>query len=172
MIRFSLWLARLGKVIHHALDHVGEAGDMGPHIAGGVGMNDVFPRRDLALIPGLGDDLRDVVPDGLRQAGGMNRNDVRLINRENIVNGLEQIGLPSEHGGAFGEGRRRRDRRLLEVPAQGAAVVGVAPLGAVAVGQAIMDAQGGVHRPDGLAGLGRVNGQGRAFRDFFWRMSQ
>ena len=135
-------------------------------------MNDVFPRRDLALIPGLGDDLGDVVPDGLRQAGGMDRNDVRLINRENIVDGLEQVGLPPEHGGAFGEGRRRRHRRLLEVPGQGAAVVGVAPLGAVAVGQAIMDAQGGVHGPDGLAGLGRVNGQGRAFRDFLWRMSQ
>ena len=102
----------------------------------------------------------------------MNRNDVRLINRENIVNGLEQIGLPAEHGGAFGEGRRRRHRRLLIVPGQGAAMVGVAPLGAVAVGQATVDAQGGVHGPDGLAGLGRVNGQGLAFRDFIWRMSQ
>ncbi len=98
----------------------------------------------------------------------MHRNDVRLINRENIVDGLEQVGLPAEHRGAFGEGRRRRHRRLLEVPGQGAAVVGVAPLGAVAVGQATVDAQGRVHGPDGLAGLGRVNGQGRAFRDFFW----
>ena len=70
-----------GEIVHHALDHVGEAGDMRPHVAGGVGMNDVFPRRDLALIPGLGDDLGDVVPDGLRQAGGMDRNDLRLINR-------------------------------------------------------------------------------------------
>ena len=102
----------------------------------------------------------------------MNRNDVRLINGEDVVDGLEQVGLPAEHGGAFGEGTGRRHHRLFVVPGQGAAVIGVAALGAVAVGQATVDAQGGVHGPDGLAGLGRVNGQGRAFRDFIWRMSQ
>ena len=69
----------LGEIIHHALDHVGEAGDMGPHVAGGVGMDDVFARGNLAFIPGLGDDLGDVVPDGLRQAGGMNRDDFGLV---------------------------------------------------------------------------------------------
>jgi len=73
---------------------------MGPHIAGGVGMNDVFPRRDLALIPGLGDDLRDVVPDSLRQAvvwTAMTSGSKREI----FVNGLGAGCLPAEHGGAF-----------------------------------------------------------------------
>ncbi len=55
---------------------------------------------------------------------------------------------------------------------QGAAMIGVAPLGAMAVGQAAVNPQGGVHGPDGLAGLGRVDGQGRAFFDFLGRMSQ
>ena len=161
-----------GEIIHHALDHVGEAGDMRPHVAGGVGMDDVFARGNLAFIPGLGDDLGDVVPDGLRQAGGMNRDDLGLIYGKDVVDGLEQVGLPPEHGGAFGEGTRPRHHRLLVVPGQGAAVIGAAALGAVAVGQATVDAQGGVHGPDGLAGLGRINGQGRAFRDFTGCMSQ
>jgi hypothetical protein len=102
----------------------------------------------------------------------MNRNDLRLIDGKDVVDGLEQVGLPPEHGGAFGEGTRPRHHRLFEVPGQGAAVISVAPLGAVAVGQATVDAQGGVHRPDGLAGLGRINVQGRAFRNFLGCVSQ
>ncbi len=160
------------EIIHHALDHVGEAGDMGAHVARGVGMDDVAARRDLAFVPGLGDDLGDVVPDGLRQAGGMHGDHFGLIDREDVVDGLEQVGLPAENRGAFGEGAGGRHHRLLEVPGQGAAMVGVAPLGAVAVRQAAVDPQGGVHGPDGLAGLGRIDGQGRAFFDFLGCMSQ
>ena len=36
----------------------------------------------------------------------------------------------------------------------------------MAVRQGVMDAQGRVHPADRLAGLGRVDGQGRAFGDF------
>ena len=36
----------------------------------------------------------------------MNRNDLGLIYGKDVVDGLEQVGLPPEHGGAFGEGAR------------------------------------------------------------------
>ena len=55
--------------------------------------------------------------------------------------------------------------RLLVVPGQGGAVVGAATLGPVAVGETSLDAKGRVHGADGLAGLGRVDGERLAFLD-------
>jgi len=51
------------------------------------------------------------------------------------------------------------------VPGQLAAVVGAAALASVTVRQAAMHAQGGVHRPDRLAGLGRVDLERSALGD-------
>ena len=42
----------------------------------------------------------------------------------------------------------------------------------MAVRQAAVDAERGVHGPDGLAGLGRVDDQGAAIGDFLGRVSE
>ena len=91
-------------MIDHALDHVGEAGHVRADVAGRVGMDDVLARGNLAFVAGLGDDLGDVVADGLREAGGMHGDHVGLVDGEDIVDGLQQVGLAAEHRGAFGEG--------------------------------------------------------------------
>ncbi len=72
-------------------------------IAGCVGMNDVFAFRDEFLVLCGGDDLWNIITDGFRQARGVDRNDVRLIYRKDIMNGLEQVALAAEYGRAFGE---------------------------------------------------------------------
>jgi len=46
----------------------------------------------------------------------MDRNDVRLINRKDIVNGLEQIGLPPNTEAPSVKADVAADGRLLEMP--------------------------------------------------------
>ncbi len=135
-------------------------------------MEDVFAFGYAAVGPGFVDDLGDVVADGFRQAGGMHRDDIRLVDRKDVVDGLQQVGLAAEHRGAFGKGAGGSHDRLLVVPGEGAAVVGVAPLGTVAVGQAAMDPEGCIHRPYGLAGFGRVDSERRALLDVRGGMSE
>ena len=129
-------------------------------------MNHPLAGRDLPFVPRLGDDLGDVVADGLRQAGRVDGNHVGIVDGENVGNGLQQVGLPAEHRRALGEGTGRGHDRLLVVPRERAAVVRAAALRAVAVRQAVMDSQGRVHGADRLAGLGRIDGQGLALGHF------
>ena len=56
------------EVVDHGLGHAGEPGDVRPDIAGRVGMEDVLALGDFAVVLRLGDDLVDVVADGLGQA--------------------------------------------------------------------------------------------------------
>ncbi|MPN32202.1 hypothetical protein SDC9_179678 [bioreactor metagenome] len=78
---------------------------------------------------------------------------VRVVGGEHGVEALEQVGLPAEHRGTLGERAGRGHHRLLEVPGQMAAVIGAAPLRPMAIGQATVDAEGGVQSADRLAGL-------------------
>ena len=84
LIVSPLLLGRLGEVVDHALDHVGKAGDVRADVAGRVGVDDVLARRNLALVAGLVDDLRDVVADGLRQAGRVDGDHVGIVDGEDV----------------------------------------------------------------------------------------
>ena len=143
-------------------------GDVRADVAGSVGVNDILARRDLLLVARLADDLRDVVADGLRQAGRVHGDHVGLVDREDVLDRLEQVRLAAEDRGPLGEGAGGGHDRLLVVPRERAAMVGAAALRAVAVRQAAMDPQGRVHRADRLAGLGGIDGQRLAFDDLRW----
>ena len=101
----------------------------------------------------------------------MDGDHIGVVDGKDIVDRLDQVGLTAEHRRTFGEGTGGCQYRIFIMAGQGTAMVGTAPLRAVAVGQAAMNAEGGVHRTDGLAGLGRINGQGLARFDFFGGMS-
>ena len=77
-----------------------------------------------------------------------------------------RLAWPPKTDGAFGEGAGGGHDRLLVVPRQRAAMVGAAALRAMAVRQAAVNAERGIHGADGLAGLGRVDRQRLALRDF------
>ena len=126
----------------------------------------------MPLVAGLGDDLRDVVADGLRQAGRVDGDHVRVVDGEDVLDRLEQVRLAAEDRRAFGERAGGGHDRLLVVPGERAAVIRAAALRAVAVRQAVVDAQGRVHGPDRLAGLGRIDRQRLAFDDFRGGVSQ
>jgi len=102
-------------------------------------MEYMFPRGDLSLFHRFVGDLENVITDGFGKAGGMNCNNIRVIGGENIVNGLDQVGLSAENRGAFGKGTGGGHDGLPVVAGQGAPVIGAAPLRSVAVGQAIMN---------------------------------
>ena len=55
-----------------------------------------LPGGDLLLVAGLVDDLRDVVADGLRQAGRVHGDHVGLVDGEDVLDRLEQVGLAAE----------------------------------------------------------------------------
>ncbi len=151
---FLLRLAiRLREVGDHRLAHVREPGDVGAHVTGRVGMDDDLAFRDLRLL----DDAGDVVADRLAQAGGVDGHDVGVVDLEDVLDRRLQVRRPAEDRGAFGERARGGHDRVPEVAGQVHAVVGAAALRAVAVGQAAVDAQRGVHGPERLAGLGRVD---------------
>jgi hypothetical protein len=156
----------------HGLDHVGEAGHMGAHITGRGGADDVLALGNLPFPKRLGLDLFQIIADGLGETRGIYGDDLRLVHGKDVVDGLEQVGLTAEYRSAFGKRAGGGGDGLLVVPCQRASVVGTATLGTVAVRQAPVDAQGCVHGPDGLAGLGRIDRQGAALGYFFWCMSQ
>ncbi len=97
---------------------------------------------------------------------------LRIVQREDVRQRLEHVRLAAEHRGTLGERAGGRADGFLVVAGQGAAVIGAAALGAVAVRQAAVDAERRVHGADGLAGLGRVDGQGLALGDFLGGMSE
>jgi len=164
--------ARALGELGHALAHAGEAGDMAAHVRGGVAVDDVLALGNEPLLGRLVADLLDVVADGLRQARGVHGDDLGVVDGEDVLDGLQQVGLAAEHARALGEGAGGCGDRLLVVPGQRAAVIGAAALAAVTVGQAAVDAQRRVHGADGLTGLGRIDGHGVAVHDLFWGMPE
>ena len=157
---------RLGKVVDHRRGHVRETCRRGADIARRVRVDDELTLGDQPVLPGLLGDLRDVVADRLRQARRVDRDNVGFVDREDVVDRLQQVRLAAEHGRAFGERTRSCHDRLFVVPRERAAVIGTAALRAVAVRQAAADAECRVHRPDRLARLGRVDRQGLSLGDF------
>ncbi len=156
----------LGQVVHDPCGHVGESGDMGTGIAGGIGVDDGFPFGDRSHIPGLADDLRNVVPNRFGKAGGVDRDHLGIVDVENVGNGLEQISLPPEDGRPFREGTRRGQNRFFVMAGQGTAVVGATALRTVAVRHTLVYPQRGVQSADRLTGLGGIECQRLAFQNF------
>ena len=138
---------------------------MASHITGSTRVQYIFAFRNLAVRHGLAENLGNIIPDGFGQAGGVDRYDLRLINRKNIMDRLQQVRLASEHGGPFRKGTGGGHDWLPVVTGQCRPVIGVTPLGAVAMGETAVNAQGSIHGPYGLAGLGRINGQRFSFCD-------
>ena len=171
-VDLAVFLARGLGQIGHGLDHVGEAGHVRADVAGGRGADQGLALRYVALFPGLVKDLVEIVANGLRQTGGMHGDHLRVVDGENVVDRLQQVGLTAEHRSAFGERTGGRGNRLLVMPGQSAAVVGAAALGPMAVGETALDAQRCVHGADGLAGLGRIDGDGAALVYFLGCMSK
>jgi hypothetical protein len=145
---------------------------MGTDVAGGIGMNYQFPGRYFPLVFGLADYLRDVIADGFRKTGGMHGNDIRFVNSKNIIDSLQQIGLPPEDAGSLGKRAGAAEYRLLVMPCQRTAVISAASLRTVAVRQAVMNPESGIHRSYRLARLGRVDGQRLALYCFRLGMSK
>ena len=164
-LRFGL-AAGFGEVFHHAGDHAGEAGDVRADEARRVRVDDVFAFGNDFFLLGLLDHHRNVVADDFGQTGRVNRDNLRIVNREDVGQRLGHVGQAAEHGRAFGERTRRGDDRFLEVARQMAAVIRAAALRTVAVRHAAVDAERGIHRADGLAGLGGIDPQRLARFDF------
>ena len=102
----------------------------------------------------------------------MNGDDIGIVDGKNGWNGLKQIGLAAEHGGALGERAGGRHHGFFVMPRERAAMIRAAALRAMAVRQASVDPQRGVHRSDGLAGLRRIDRERRSLGDFSRGMSQ
>ena len=162
------WFGHIG----HGLDHIGESGDMRADVTRGRGADHRLALGGIRLVPGFFQDLGQVVTDGFRQTGGMYCYDLGIIDSENGIDRLQQVGLPAEDRGTLGERTGGGGDRFLVVPGQRAAVVGAAALRAVAVRQAAVDAQRRVHGADRLACLGRVDHQGLTLGYLFGCMSE
>jgi len=85
---------RFGEIGDEALHHIGETGYVRPDIARRVGVNQVLAGRDLAFLPRLGDDLHDVVANGLRQAGSVNGDDVGLYSANMLEMACSRLAWP------------------------------------------------------------------------------
>jgi hypothetical protein len=136
---------------------------MGSHVAGGIGVQHIFSFRNLAVclaLPKIWGISSPMVSDRQVVCTAMTSG---FVYGEDIVNRLQQVRLASEHGGPFRKGTGGRHDRLLVVPGQRGPVIGVASLGAVAVGKTAVNPQRSIHGPDGLAGFGRIDGQRLAF---------
>ena len=163
---------RLREVVDEGSGHRGEARDVAADVARRIRVEHDSPRRYLALRRRLPDDLRQIVPYRLGETGRVDGDDIRIVEGEDRVEGLEEIALSAEDRRPFGEGGGGGHDGFLVVPGQGAPMVGAAALRAVAMGQAAMHAQGRVHGSDGLAGLGGIYRQGLARRRFRPRVLQ
>jgi hypothetical protein len=104
----------------------------------------------------------EVVADHLRHAGGGDRDHLRLVHVVGVGQAVDHVVEAAEHRRVFRHGRGHAGGGLLEVAAEMAAVVGHAALRAVHEGHGAFEADGGEHRAQRLAGLGRVHGQGFA----------
>ena len=141
-------------------------------IAGRIAVNHHFAFRDMSFVVRRRRDLRNIIADGFRQTRGVYGDDIRIIDRKHIVNGLQQIALTAKDRRPFCKRTGPGHHRLFIMFGQRTAVIGATSLRAVTVRQAPMDAQGRIHRPDRLTGFRRVDRQGTAFFNFFRGMSK
>ena len=155
----------IGKVSDQGLRHVAEARHVRALVAGRAGVDDVLALRHLAFGHGLGDDLHEVIADRLRKASGVDGDDVRVVEREDRLDGLQQVGLPAKDGCALRKRTGRGHHRFLVMLGERRAVIAAAALRAVAVRQTVVQSQGGVHGAHGLAGFGRIDGERSALQN-------
>ena len=78
---------------YDALDHVGEARDVGADVARGVGVDHAASLGDLPVFLGLADDLVQIVADGLGEAGRVHRDDFRITSYNVCYTKLLRFGL-------------------------------------------------------------------------------
>ena len=116
------------QVVDDAGAHVGEAGDVRADEARGIAMDHRLAFRDLALVAGLLDDGGNVIADDLREAGGVDGDDFRIIDREDVDERLLQVGHAAEDRGSLGERAGGGGDRFLEVAREVTAVIGAATL--------------------------------------------
>ena len=87
------FLGRLGKVGDHALDDVGKTGHVRADVAGSVGVDHAFAGGDLALVAGLGHDLRDALPI-VSQSRSMDGDDVGVVDGEDRGMACSRLAWP------------------------------------------------------------------------------
>jgi hypothetical protein len=147
------------EVLQHAQQRVVVAGDVAAHEGRRVREGHVELGRHAALFLGRLDEGVQVVADHLGHAGGADGDHVRLVQVVGVGQAVDHVVQAAEHRRVFRHRRADAGRRLLEVAAEVAAVVGHAALRAVHEAQRLGKAVGHVHRAQRLAGLGRVDGE-------------
>ena len=100
-----------------------------------------------------------IVADDLRHAGGRHRDHLRRVERVGVGEAVDHVVEAAEHRGVFGHRRGHRAARLLEVARKMRAIIGDAALRAVDEAHRPLEAGGGEHRAERLAGLGGVDDQ-------------
>jgi len=78
-----------------------KTGNMRTGIARGVSMNDNLTRRYFPFFFGLADDLRNIIAYCFRKAGSMHRDNIRVIDGKDVIDGLHQVRLPAEDRRTF-----------------------------------------------------------------------
>ena len=136
-----------------------------------ISVDNPFSFGNFSIRKRLVDNLSEVIANDLGQAGRVDGHDIGAVDREDIVNCLDKIGLASEDGGSFRKGTGCCHDRIFIMSGQGTPMVGATTLRTVAVGEAVVNSQGRIHGAHGLAGLGRIDSQGRPVCEFFRCMS-
>ena len=147
------------EVAGDAFEHVVPAGDMAADERRGVGVGNRVVLRDMTGVLGVVDEGIEVVTDDFRHTGGGDRDHFRLVQRQRILQAVEHVLLAAEHRRVFGHRVGHAGDRLLEVAIEVGAEVGDATLRTMHIGQGLFKAQRAQHGAEGLAGLGRVDGQ-------------
>ena len=164
VVRLALQLRRgaglaIPEVIKDALQGIVVAGHVAADEGRRVGERNVVLGGNRALLLGGLDEGVEVVADHLRHAGGGNRDHLGLVHVVGICEPVDHVVQAAEDGRVLGHRGRYAGARLLEVARQMAAVVGDAALRAMHEGQRTLETDGHEHRPQRLAGLGRVDRQ-------------
>jgi len=79
-------------------------------------------------------DLRNIVAYCFRKAGSMHRDNIRVIDGKDVIDGLHQVRLPAEDRRTFRKRTVPLSTLLFVMPCQRTAVVSAAALRAVALG--------------------------------------
>ena len=96
---------------------------------------------DVAFLLGVVDEGVQVVTDDLGDAGGGDRDHLRLVEGLGVVQAVDHVLLAAEHRCIFGHRVGDAGDRLLEVTVEVGAEVGDAALRTVDVGQGLVEAQ-------------------------------
>ena len=150
------------QVGQHALEHVVVAGDVAADEGRGVGEGHAEVFREGTLLLGRLDEGVQVVTDHLGHAGGGDGDHLRLVQRVGVGQAVDNVVQATKNGRVFRHGVGNAGAGLLEVAVEVGTEVGDAALGTMHVGQGAFKAGSAQDGAQGLAGLGRIDGQGFA----------